>query len=60
MSPSSAKSPAGTSARARRDDRAREGAPVEVFAVHSPYDALCVLVALVLGLFRAASARCGC
>jgi len=60
MSPSSAKAPAGTSARARRDDRAREGAPVEAFAVHSPYDALCVLVALVLGLFRAASARCGC
>jgi len=57
MSPSSAKAPAGTSARARSS---REGAPVEVFAVHSPYDALCVLVALVLGLFRAASARCGC
>jgi hypothetical protein len=32
---------------------------VEVFAVHSPY-ALCVLVALVLGLFRASSARCEC
>jgi hypothetical protein len=57
MSP---KTPAGTSAPARRDERAREGEPVEVFAVHSPYDALCVLVALVLGLFRAASARCSC
>ena len=57
MSP---KTPAVTSAPARRDERAREGEPVELFAVHSPYDALCVLVALVLGLFRAASARCSC